>query len=285
MGIYEFGSSFTFANYPRGETVQSVPGATLPTAPIIPYAPGVSQTSHVEDGRVANTWQEHRVESVDVEDFLEPGFRYLDAAMKSYWSDIRIPTRDKYRFIRAKIAGMRRSLQVWTEDLKHGRVQLPVISISRTGQKYNPNKFSPPYVPLRKRFVNAQKTRIALAYRPAPWNVDYTLSIWAEHKRDAEFALYQILPRFNPLAELRVSDDHSIGNVQMIFNSSSDVSDKESTAEQYSKIKYEITYTAEAWLSLPEVVMPTILGKVVALREGTTPLLTLSSVVARQARR
>jgi hypothetical protein len=264
MAIYQFGSHFTFTNVPRGTTPQGVPGATQPNAHISPYAPGISQLSHIEQGRVPNTWEEHRVDSSDVEGFISPGFRYLDSAMKNYWADIRVPTKDAYRFIRTKIAGMSRSLQIWNEEMKHGRVKLPVISISRTGQDFNYEKFTPPYYPLRRRYVNRAKTRVALAYRPVPYFVEYTLNIWAEHKRDAEYISYQILTRFNSLAELTVSDEHSYGNVQMKFKSSTDASDKEATAEQYAKVKYEVAYTAEAWLSLPEKVMPTIVGLVQA---------------------
>lgn len=267
MPIYNFGSHFTFANVPRGEAPGKVSGATEPAPDINPYAPGITQTSHVEDGRVANTWEKDRVEPADVEEFIQPGFRFLDAAMKNYWADIRVPTKDAYRFVKTRIAGMRTSLQIWTEDLKHGRIKLPVISISRTGHEFNPMKFSPPYHPLRKRFVNKQKTRVALGYRPAPYNVDYTLSIWAEHKSDADYVLHQILTRFNPLAELRVSDDHNVGNVQMLFEGSSDASEKEATAQQHAKVKYEVNYKAECWLSFAEKVVPTVVGSVLHIEE------------------
>lgn len=269
MAVYEFSSLFTFANDPRGIGPGGVAGVTIPNPIINPYMPGVSQSSHVEGGRVANTWEGNRVHPGDVEEFLMPGFRFLDSAMKNYWSDLRIPTSDAYRFIRAKISGMSRGVQIWNEDLKHGRITLPVISISRTAHKYNPNKFSPPYGYLRKRFVNRERSRVALSYRPVPYNVDYALTIWAAHKRDAEYALYQILLRFNPLAELRASDDHNIGNVQMILNDSSDDSDKDASAEQLAKVKYSVTYTAEAWLSMPEQIVPTILGHVETVNERT----------------
>lgn len=269
MAVYEFSSMFTFDNVPRSIGPGQVAGVSVPDPIINPYMPGTSQTAHVEGGRVANTWEENRVHSGDVEEWVQPGFRYLDNAMKNYWGDLRIPTKDAYRFIRAKIAGMSKSLQVWSEDLTDGRVALPVISISRTGHKYNPEKFSPPYAPLRKRFVNKQRTRVALSYRPVPYNVDYTMTIWASTKRDIEHALYQILLRFNPLAELRVSDLHNVGNVQMILNDSSDESDKDAAAEQWAKIKYSISYTAEAWISIPEQVVPTIVGNVVTLNEKT----------------
>ena len=264
MAIYEFGSAFTFAEIPRG-TAAGVAGVTIPKSMLGQLA---SQTSN-DEAKVANLWEEHRVVPYDIEEFLYPGFRYLDEAMKNYWSDIRVPSKDGYRFIRTKVAGMRTSLEVWTEDLKHGRVKLPVMSISRGPHKFNPNKFSPPYHPIAYRFLNARRTKSAGIFRPAPYNVGYTLSIWAESKRDAEYVVYQVATRFNPLAEILVNDGHVTCPVQMKDYSGNDVSDKEATAEQYAKIKYEATYTAEAFLSLPERVMPTILGTTQVIGERT----------------
>lgn len=264
MAIYGFSSLFTFANIPRGTTSTGIAGMTQPNPHINVYAPGVSQSSHVEGGRVPNLWEEHRVESSDVEDFTGRGFYYLDSAMKHYWSDIRVPTKDSYRFVRTKVAGMHKSLQIWNEELKHGRVKLPVISISRTGHDYNVQKFTPPYSPFKKRHLNNARSMIALSYRPVPYIVNYTLNIWFEHKTDADYVMYQILTRFNSMAEVFVSDDHTCGGVQMTFKSSTDASDKEAAAEQYAKVKYEVSYSAEAWLSIPEKIMPTILGTVYA---------------------
>ena len=93
------------------------------------------------------------------------------------------------------------------------------------------------------------------------------LTILASYKRDAEYVFSQILTRFNPLAELRVSDKHNIGNVQMKIDNSADSSDKEASAEQWAKIKYEVSYTAEAWLSIATKSVPTILGSVVTIKE------------------
>jgi hypothetical protein len=98
--------------------------------------------------------------------------------------------------------------------------------------------------------------------------VSYTLTILAAVKRDAEHGLYQILPRFNPLAEFVASDGHISGSVQLRFEGMSDQSDKDAAAEQYAKIKYEIALKAEAWLPLPERSIPTVLGVVNTLKES-----------------
>lgn len=259
MAIYQFGNQFSFTNLgPGPRATTPVPGATEPN-PHLWTAPIAAKQASDTDGRIANTWERGTVTPNDVEEFIEPGFRYLDEGMKLYWSDIRIPTKDTVRFLRVKIAGVNKAVQVWTEDLMHGRVSLPVMSISRSGHTFNPEKFNPAYHPMAMRFTDKSGRRVRLTYRPVPYLVEYTLTILAETKREVEYAAHQILTRFSPLAEFRVSDNHIVGNVQLRPGACSDVSDKEVSADQLAKIKYEISTTVEAWLSLPEQVIPTVI--------------------------
>jgi len=83
------------------------------------------------------------------------------------------------------------------------------------------------------------------------------------------------LTRFNPLAEFVMSDGHIQGSVQLRFEGSSDVSEKEVGFDQKAKVRYEFSMTAEAWLPLPEIVVPTILGRVSMVRDNDSgePLL------------
>lgn len=259
MSVYEFGNQFTFTNVPPGGA-REMGGLTTPSTIISDFPYAASQLSHT-DQRTPILW-DNLVEVGDVEEHISPGFRYLDDAMVLYWSDIRIPTRDGYRFMRSRMAGGNKSLLVWTDDLKHGRAKLPVMSLNRTTHEYDVNKFSPPYIPLTRKHLDRDKTVIRLTYRPVPYLVNYSLNIWTEHRRDAEYALQQILPRFNPLIEFIASDGQNSKAVQLRYGGCTDESDKETSADQIAKIKYTITCTAEAWLSLPDVVMPAIVGNV-----------------------
>lgn len=259
---YFFGNQYTYTDLQRDMSpIEGVGRNAAQWGDIQNFAQGIEQTAHLE-GKDDIYYGEDSVENGDVEEFLEPGFRYLDDAMKLYWSDIRIPTKDSYRFMRAKIAGQSKSLQIWREDLKHARVRLPVMSISRSSHEFQPEKFLPPYGAIRTEFINRAGTKARQFFQPVPYNINYTLSIWAEHKRHAEHALNQILTRYNPLAEFIANDKHTYGVVTMHMKSAEDVSEKEATAEQKAKIKYEIGIKAEAWLSLPTRIMPTILGNV-----------------------
>jgi hypothetical protein len=93
------------------------------------------------------------------------------------------------------------------------------------------------------------------------------MTIWAEHKRDAEYALYDIRTRFNPLAEFVADDKQAIGNVILKYDGMVDSSDKEAAAAVRANVRYDINLTAEAWLSLPIRLMPSVLGRVTQLAE------------------
>jgi hypothetical protein len=110
--------------------------------------------------------------------------------------------------------------------------------------------------------------RVAKVYRPVPFLVDYNLLVWAEEKMDLEFILYQVMIRFNPLAEFIMFDEHIQGAVQLRFGGYTDASDKEAPFDQQQLKRYEFKMTAEAWLPLPEKIVPTVLGTNTVLREG-----------------
>jgi len=238
--------------------------------------PSVRQLSHSEGGRNPFDGSDFLAYPYHLEEYITPGFRSLDDAMKQYWSGIRVPTKDSYRFMRVKIAGGDKSLLVWSDDLKEGRARLPLAAISREGQEYNPEKFSPPYLHMKTRFLSKRGDQVAKVFRPTPWLVTYKIIIWAEHKRDAEYILYQALNRFNPLAEFKMFDGKIQGNVQLRFNGSTDASDKETGFDQHAKVRYEINCTAEAWLPLPEKIVKTVLGTVTTISEKSGEILVAS---------
>ena len=237
--------------------------------------PGLLQSSHVERGRI-NVGLAVGDYPWDVEEFLIPGFRALDDAMKRYWSGIRIPMKDGYRFMRIKVAGGDKSLMIWNDELVGGRARLPVAAIDRTSHEFNPEKYSTATLPMCIRYASKRGDLAIKVFRPVPFIVSYKLSVWGERKRDADYALFQILTRFNPLAEFRMFDGKLQGTVVNKLTGSEDVSDKEVGHDQSADVRYEISYTSEAWLPLPEQVLPTVLGRVTTLRERTGQILASS---------
>ncbi len=266
MPIYNFGADFSIQ---QPEHTRHIPHG-------LPQLPAVRQLSHAEGGRNPFDGTDFLAYPYDLEEFLVPGFRSLDEAMKHYWSGIRVPTKDSYRFMRVKVAGGDKSLLIWADDLKEGRARLPLAAISRQSHEYNPEKFSPPYHAMKARYLGRRGNLAARIFRPVPFLAQYQMTIWAERKRDAEYILYQTITRFNPIAEFRMFDGKIAGRVQIKFGGANDASDKEAGYDQHANVRYEISMTAEAWLPLPEQVVPTVLGQVTHLKETVGTILGAS---------
>jgi hypothetical protein len=231
-------------------------------------APRIQTTQH--DKRTDLFYENININTPeDVIEILTPGFHTMDRGMKNYFSGIRIPTKNGTRMMGVRVAGGDKSFLVWSQDLKRGRTRLPVLSISRDSATQHLQKFSPPYLYAGKRFAGELGDRVVLNYRTVPYLLEYSLSIWAEHKSDAEYASYQILTRFNSTAEFLIEDQFIKGTVFLKLNSHTDSSDKEIDPETLEKVRYDISITAEGWLPLPEKVVPTILGRVTNFKEDT----------------
>lgn len=232
------------------------------------YPTGVSQRSHVEtQSNIAGD-----TGPTSIQEVLQNGFFYLDEAMQKYWSNIRVPTTDSYRFMRVKVSGGDRSLLVWKDELRDGRVKLPVAALDRTSHEFNVAKYSPPYLAMAKKYTSRRSDMMLKVYRPIPFLVSYTLAVWAEHKTDIEHIAYQIITRFNPLAEFIMQDSRIYGSITLRSGGFSDASSKEASSEEDSYTRYEFPMIAEAWLPLPEKLTPTILGNVKIVKELSTGL-------------
>jgi len=262
MGTYNFNSDFSIKS----------PEATGDLPLGLAEIPSVRQSSHSEGGRTGIGGKDLETYPYHLEEFLMPGFRSLDDAIKQYFSGIRVPTKDSYRFMRVKISGGDKSILIWADDLNEGRVRLPLAAITRESFEFNQDKFSPTYHSMSFRYMNKAGTLAAKYYRPVPFLVKYSMIVWTEFKRDAEYVNYQIATRFNPIAEFRMFDAHLAGNVQLRFEGGSDASDKETGFDQQANVRYEFSFTAEAWLPLPPKLVPTVLGTVgvIGERSGDT---------------
>ncbi len=269
MTQYDFNTNYSVKNSAPNSSSSFVPHG-------VPDMPSIRQLAHSDSNVNPFDGSDFLTYSTHLEEFLIPAFHSLDDSMKQYWTGIRVPTKDSFRFMRVKIAGGDKSLLVWADDLVEGRAKIPVASLSRGSHKFNSEKFSPRYHFMTSRYLSSRGNSVARVHRPVPFLVDYQMVIWAESKRDAEYILYQILVRFNPIAEFRMFDGKIEGNVQLIFGGSDDASEKEVGHDQNAKVRYEVSFTAEAWLPLPEVIVPTILGRITTVREREGQILLAS---------
>jgi hypothetical protein len=211
----------------------------------------------------------------EVHEILPQGYRTMDRGMKNYFSGMPVPTKDGLRLLQVRLSGGDKPYLIWAQDLKVGRVKLPVMAIRRENDEHYPMKFSPAHGHwMAKRYLDSECSRIALSYRPVSALIGYTLSVWAEHKRDLEYINYQLRRRFHPVAEFMVEDEHLRGSVFIKYNGMTVAVDDEVPADQRSNKRYDYNLQIEGWMPLPEKVVPSILGQVTSLREGVGRLNT-----------
>jgi len=106
--------------------------------------------------------------------------------------------------------------------------------------------------------------------REIPYLIDYTLSIWANRKEDMEFILYQVQIFFDPMAEWTVEDEFMRGQMFATFEGATDNSDIDIDANQWAKVRYDVTIKAEGWIPRSGRITPTVLGKVTTMNELDT---------------
>jgi len=195
--------------------------------------------------------------------YLAKGFHTHDRGIKEYFSNILIPDRDTgFHKMDVKIAGGDKTIMAWQQDRENARVKLPVMSINRENAEFDSTKFSPTHLPMARRFVDSDRSKIEFIYRPTPWLIVYSLTVWAERKTDAEYVLSQILTRFNPMAQWYVEDEKLKGVVDAWLNTYTDSSDIDVSPEEHPLVRYDYSIRASCWIPLPTKIVPSILGKV-----------------------
>jgi hypothetical protein len=118
-----------------------------------------------------------------------------------------------------------------------------------------------------KRFANKDGTRIIQTSREIPYLIDYTLSIWANRKEDIENVLYQIQIRFDPMAEWVVEDEYMRGSMFGTFEGANDNTDIDIDANQWAKVRYDVSIKVEGWIPRSGRITPTVLGKVTSIED------------------
>jgi len=208
--------------------------------------------------------------SQEVFEILPAGFKTMDRGIKNFFSNWPVPTRSGLRMMQVRLTGGDKPYLTWAQDLRRGRIFLPVMAIKRESSEFNPNKFSPEGHHMGRRYLGSDNSRVALVYRPVPALLNYTCSVWVEHKVDLETINYQFLRRFNPTAEFLVEDEHLKGSVFLRYEGTTYSSDDEVPPDQRQNKRADYRIIAEGWLPLPEKRVPTILGHVTSLREGVS---------------
>jgi hypothetical protein len=207
--------------------------------------------------------------SSEVREILPQGFRTTDRGIKNYFSGIRVPTKDDIKIMQVRISGGDKPYLIWAQDITRGRITLPVMSIKRESGEHFIEKWSPAnYHYFTKRFADAECSKIILSYRPIPVKISYSLSVWAEHKRDLEYIQFQILSRFNPLAEFKVEDEYMRATIILHYEGTTISVDDEVPADQRANKRHDYKVLCESYLPLATRIVPSILGRAIVLKDG-----------------
>lgn len=260
---------FRFRPTKSGDTI----GPRPEQAPIGPaeltQRPEAPRNTDIIEGTTNNVTKETEIRQIN-----HKGLITMDRAIKDFFKDIHIPTKDDVREeMTVRIAGGDKSFLIWRQDLQEGRIQLPVMSINRTGFTFNAIKFTPPYHTRWRKFIDESGTRQILTYRPWPALITYECSIWAERKEHAEYALMEIIPRFDPLATVFIEDEYQEYTVVMKFTGYNDNSDVDIAADELAKVRYDMSIEMEGWLPRTQKKQPSILGRAATLNEITGEIL------------
>lgn len=203
---------------------------------------------------------------------LEPEFLHVDRGMLNYLSNLECPSKDGLRptKVKARIAGGDKSILIWERELQEGsrRVQLPVISINRGQSSPNKNKSTPTAMPTSWTYVNNAK-QARLSFAPLAWTIEYTATIWANQKTDAEHIIRQITDRFDHGLQdrIRIETENHVGQAILEMKSVSFNGDIETDSETQPKVRYDISFSVEAWVPRKTVSVPTILGEIISIKE------------------
>ena len=205
----------------------------------------------------------------EVREVIVNGFFALDEGFKNWLSGIRVPTKDSYKLVSTHVVAQDRSILAWAQEFTDGRVPLPIISIQRNSWTFNPTHFHPPYLPFIKQYTDRSMRRMRLIYRPIPFKVEYVCTIWAEYKQDIEYISIDIIKKCNPMAIFYVQDEFMSQTVRVFNNGVTNQSDIDIGPDR-PKVMYEWSATLEYAICINEKIVPTILGRIISIKEAVT---------------
>lgn len=264
MAIYNFDSDLRQPTSPEllGHAVRKVPA--------------IEQLDDIKSFKVESLAKFGAQYSAYVREDVPVAFYGLERSLKHYFSDIPVPAKDHVRFMRVRISGGKRATLLFTQGQQEGKTIMPIAALSGgKDYEFNPEKYSLPYYPMAIRYLNNRRDKVAKVFRPVPVNVNYTLTVMTESKRDMGIIQTHILRRFNPYAEIMVDDGRISGAVQLFYSGATNTTEFEVPFDDDEVNTWELSFKAEAWIPLPELITPTVRGVVTVWRESCESTIAL----------
>jgi hypothetical protein len=157
--------------------------------------------------------------------------------------------------------GPKSKAYLWVKD--HGRDEemLPMLSVYITSIDFDPNRLTNKYQDILVSTDN-QTMKGVFAKNAIPYNIGFTLNIWALHMVDIDQIMEQILPYFQPHAfiRVRIPEIDVIFDVKVICNGCSPVMTDDVGEEEARVVKWDINFTTQTWLIKPSTEEKPLIG-------------------------
>ena len=139
-------------------------------------------------------------------------------------------------------------------DLNVTSINLPRMAFELTGFEYDATRQQNKLIRHSKTSLETDGTNRSYQYNPAPYNLNFTLSVLAKNMSDALQIVEQILPYFQPeyTVTMKMIDDMSdTRDVPIILNSVSLEDTYEGSFEERRVIEYTLEFTMKIYFFGP----------------------------------
>lgn len=149
---------------------------------------------------------------------------------------------------------------LWVRDRGRDEEMLPMISIYITGIDFDSTRLTNRWQDI---LVSDTNSLIGTyAKNAAPYNISFTVNIWALHMVDIDQIYEQILPYFVPHAFIKVKlQELDIAyDVKVILNGCSPVMTDDVGEEEARVLKWDTNFVAQTWLFKPTLAAKKLIG-------------------------
>jgi hypothetical protein len=139
-------------------------------------------------------------------------------------------------------------------DGMRSSISLPRIAFEISGFEYDATRQQNKLIRASKTTLDTDNTKRSFQYAPAPYNINFTLSILAKNANDALQILEQILPYFQPeyTVSMKMVDSMTeVRDVPISLNSVTMNDEYEGTFEERRVIEYTLDFTMKLYFFGP----------------------------------
>jgi len=149
----------------------------------------------------------------------------------------------------------------WMNERKDDEM-LPIMSVTLQGIEYSMERTTNKFKSIITGEPDNSNT-IQRYLNPAPYDVQFQLSIWCLYLTDVDQILESILPYFQPHAFIRlpIEELDSTYDLKVIFNSLAPDMDMEWDDENFRILRYTLDFTVQSYLFKP-VETTSVIGKI-----------------------